>query len=365
MTQPAITHVATSDIYDIMNTNTERPMALPGFDPEFVDFPHYIIRITEQIWHERRVELCLKYYAKDCIIHTLGGEITGAQTVVDNTKATMRAFPDRRMFADNVIWSLDQSDHTDQTYYSSHLITSKMTNLGESEFGPATGNAARFLTVADCLCRENQIIEEWLVRDNLGLVKQLGLDPDDVAHDQAMADIKNGFSLSDLHAPQRQALVRRDAPLVADTAQDRAQTPAAKVAIAALDQIWNKQIIADLSQLYDYRVNAHMPGAENLYGHDELGPYYRKTLDALSQIRLQVQHIAEIPYLCDAKDVAVRWAVHAVHNRDGAYGDVTQAAILIIGVTHVRVMGGRIREEWTVWDDIAVRRQIMHARLTA
>ena len=46
----------------------------------------------------------------------------------------------------------------------------------------------------------NKIIEEWLVRDNMGLVQQLGLDPDAVAQKQAEADQKKGFSLSDFHA---------------------------------------------------------------------------------------------------------------------------------------------------------------------
>ena len=43
-----ITHVATTDITDMMNPGPDRRMELPGFDPEFVDFPHYIIRITER-----------------------------------------------------------------------------------------------------------------------------------------------------------------------------------------------------------------------------------------------------------------------------------------------------------------------------
>ena len=68
-----IIQVATTDIEDMMSPGTERRMELPGFAPEFVDFPHYIIRITERIWHDREVELCLDWYAEDCAIHTLTG----------------------------------------------------------------------------------------------------------------------------------------------------------------------------------------------------------------------------------------------------------------------------------------------------
>jgi hypothetical protein len=33
------------------------------------------------------------------------------------------------------------------------------------------------LTNADCLCRNNQVVEEWLVRDQAGMALQFGLDP--------------------------------------------------------------------------------------------------------------------------------------------------------------------------------------------
>ncbi|MEL6666891.1 MAG: hypothetical protein AAFQ24_12205 [Pseudomonadota bacterium] len=88
MTSKPITHVATTDIKDMMAPGPERRMDLPGFDEEFVDFPHYIIRITERIWHDRQVEKCLDWYSEDCAIHTMAGDISGAQTEVDNTWAT-------------------------------------------------------------------------------------------------------------------------------------------------------------------------------------------------------------------------------------------------------------------------------------
>ncbi|MCU0730571.1 MAG: hypothetical protein MUE84_03185, partial [Hyphomonas sp.] len=42
-------------IRTVSNTIYGDGSILPGFDPEFVDFPHYIIRITERIWHDRAV----------------------------------------------------------------------------------------------------------------------------------------------------------------------------------------------------------------------------------------------------------------------------------------------------------------------
>lgn len=348
MTLP-IMMVATTDIDDMMSPGTEKRMELPGFDAEFVDFPHYIIRITERIWHDREVDLCLKWYAEDCAIHTLAGPITGAQTVVDNTWATLRAFPDRRLDGDNVIWS----DEGDGSFLSSHLITSKMTNLGDSDFGPATGKRIVVRTIADCLCRENRVVEEWLVRDNLALVRQLGFDPATVAQGQAAADKAAGKSLIDTLAAYWSA--------VFDEADALPQSPAAQIAVDLLCSYWAEPDVSTARCLSDFRLGAWYPGGEFLYGPDQVSEWQSGIRQAIPDARLRIDHIAEIPYLGDARDVAVRWSLSGHHYGGGRYGNATGVPLHILAVSQFRVMNGRVREEVTIWDDLAVLRQLASA----
>lgn len=347
---PPVMRVATTDIDAMMAPGPQRRMPLPGFDPEFVDFPHYIIRITERIWHDREVDLCLRWYAEHCAIHTLTGPIRGAQTVVDNTWATLAAFPDRRLDGDNVIWS----DEGDGSFLSSHLITSKMTNLGESEFGPATGLPVLVRTIADCLCRDNKVVEEWLVRDNLALVRQLGFDPEAVAARQAAADRAKGDPLIARLAPYRAQ---------AGTGQDaQPQTPAAAVAVGLLRHYWDRPDAAAARRCSDFRLNAWYPGGDFLYGPDQIAAWQDGVRAALPGARLRIEHIAQVPYLGDAQDVAVRWTLTADHHGQGRYGAATGAPMHILAVSHFRVIDGRVREEVTIWDDLAVRRQVAGAR---
>ena len=347
----SVTMVSVTDIDTMMNPGAERRMDLPGFDPEFVDFPHYIIRITERIWPAREVDLCLKWYAKDCIIHTLAGPIVGAQTVVDNTWATLRAFPDRRLDGDNVVWSQEGEG----TFLSSHLITSKMTNLGESDFGPATGQQVLVRTVADCLCRENRVVEEWLVRDNLALVNQLGFDAAQVAKRQAAADRAVGTSLIEKLAPYWSAVFEApDTPV---------QTPAARIATELLRARWAQPSEACARKLSDFRLNAWVPGGIFLYGPDQAWQWQQGIRDAIPDAHMRFEHIAEIPYLGDARDVAVRWSLSGHHRGKGRYGNPTGAPLHILAVSHFRIINGRVREEVTVWDDIAVMRQVESAWL--
>lgn len=345
MSPPPITHVATTDIKDMMDAGSARRMDLPGFAEEFVDFPHYIIRITERIWHDKEIELCRDWYGEDCAIHTLAGNVAGVQTVIDNTHATLKAFPDRRLDADNVIWSEDEHG----TFHSSHLITSKMTNEGPSEFGPATGKKVRVTTIADCLCKDNKIIEEWLVRDNLAITNQLGFDANTVAAKQVEVDQRNNFNIIKFHAENR----KKVSGIRVDDFEG-----ATHFAAEMLEIIWNKKQFSKLPDFYDFRVDGIYPGGEFLYGHDQVEAYIKPLFDSLPDAQISIDHVAEIPYLGNAKDVAIRWSLKANHTGEGRYGKPSGAPIYILGVSQFRIMNGKIREERVVWDDIAVRRQI-------
>lgn len=363
MTQFPVTHVATTDLSELLDPQGGQRMALPGFDDEFVDFPDYIIRITDRIWHERKVEMCLDYYAEDCLIHTQGGQIMGAQTVVDNTYATLKAFPDRVLDADNVIWAKDdpQDGSGNPVFYSSHLITSKMTNLGPSEFGPATGKSIRVITIADCACRDNVVFEEWLVRDYAAIVEQMGFDVADTALKLAKEDIASGTDLVAHHAGNFASVIEQSLPVTEKP--DAPENSPVAFAKAFFGQIWQEKDFSKLSAFYDFRVGAKYPGAQNFYGHDQVGAFLKGLFKSIPNAQMKIEHVADIPYIGESRDIAVRWSLAGTHSGDGIYGAATGAPVYIMGVSHFRVIRGRIREEVTIWDDVAVRRMIEGARL--
>ena len=354
---PGITHVATTDLSELLDPGTEPRQDLPGFDPEFVDFPDYIIRITDRIWHDRDVELIHRYYAPDCIVHTQAGTVIGVDPVLSGTKATMVSFPDRRLEADNVIWSQEppMPGSPNPVFYSSHLITSKMTNTGESEFGPATDKRIRVITIADCLCRDNAIFEEWLVRDYAAILAQMDLDIDATARKFAAADRAMGLDLVSLHAANH-ARVR------AGEHRDPGLSDWSGWAREVLPALWEDGADATLRGLYDFRVGARFPWGRDLYGPDDVGDVIRAVKTAMPDLRVCVDHVCAVPYLGGAVDVAVRWSLAGHHTGDGWLGDATGLPVYILGISQFRVIRGRIREEVTVWDDFAVRRMIEAGR---
>lgn len=230
-----------------------------------------------------------------------------------------------------------------------------MTNEGMSEFGPATGRNVRVQTIADCLCQNNQVVEEWLVRDNLSIVHQLGLDADEIARRQASADGQRSFNLIDFHTANRSKTARQQSL--------QATSDEAVIASEAFVAAFVEHDLSKMVDLYDYRVSGNYPGGASLYGPDQIANWLRPFSSALSDIKVSIDHISEIPYLGDARDVAIRWSLSAKHDGAGRYGEPTGAPIYIIGVSQFRVMNGRVREEVCIWDDLAVRRQVETARL--
>ena len=162
-----------------------RRQDLPGYEAIYRDFVDYIIRCTHRIWEEKNVGLCRTHYGDDCVMHTLAGPAVGAEAVVQGTIGTLGMSSDRQVIGEDVIWSED----TDGRLYSSHRITAQMTHMGDDlMLGAATMRGINVTTIADCACRENLIVEEWLVRDNGRAVAQVGGDVDAVAQAQAAGD---------------------------------------------------------------------------------------------------------------------------------------------------------------------------------
>ena len=117
---------------------------LPGFDDKYLNIVDYILKITEEIWEQRAIWVINDTYAKYVIVHQ-GAQVTsGIDLVIHGTLKTLSAFPDRKMGAEEVIWSKESSG----CFYSSHRIGSQASNMGATSFGEATKKEVFFRTIA-------------------------------------------------------------------------------------------------------------------------------------------------------------------------------------------------------------------------
>lgn len=318
-----------------------------GADSEIVDF---ILGITYEIWEERQVELIHRYYAENSVIYGLDGITRGAAAVVSGTRDTQNAFPDRRLMAEDVLWSGDR----DSGYYTSHRLMSLMTNEGKTRFGPPTGKRVRTVNIADCVVEDGVIVKEWLLRDNMALVTQLGLDPVTAAGILARTDDPE---LTAWIESEHERLAALESPAPASSEASPVEDPAA-FAWRALAGCWLGDRATFDATHAPYCV-LHRSPVLQVSGRDDVYGHYRLLGDALGAARLSVDHVASRAHAQGGIDIAARWSLSATHEGPIQGVAASGKALFILGATHWNCVAGRIARETTVFDELAVLGQAL------
>lgn len=323
---------------------------MKGFDPEFKTPEQYIIDITYKIWEERGVGRIYDWYAAEGPVRSPHGVTHNAGEVVRATLATLHEFPDRELLAEDVIIG-----ERDDSFLSSHRVRSPATHLGDGAFGPATRRPLTILTVADCLCRANQVVEEWLVRDQAHIALQLGLDP--VAHGQALAR-KN----PNAYTPGNHALrLRWSDPEGFVSIGD--QTIAERI-LSAYDAIWNGKNLHVMVEHYDRALRFEGPSGQICYGRPRASNLIASILAAIPDGAFEPHHLIVRQQSERAIRVALRWSYSGSHSGRGRYGEPTGVPLAILGISHFELRDGRIANEWMTVDETALYAQIAAHQMT-
>ena len=325
--------------------------AMQGFDAEFADLDGYIRSITARIWEGRRTGDIHRYYTADCAVITPGGTSVGADAVVQGTLDTLAQFPDRRLLCEDIVTAGD--DHSG--YLSSHRIASTMTHLGDGAFGAASGARIHVRTVADCVCRDNRIAHEWLVRDQGAIARQIGIEP------QVLAARWLAERGAPTH-PQPLPLARPAAP---SWWRDPMHTTAgAQLLAATYRALWAGEL-AVLERHADEAIDVRLPGGAAALGIDETTAFWSGLTQAFAGAAFAVESLAERIEPGRTPRVAMRWRVAGRHVGDGPFGAPTQRPVEILGITHAEVatVAGELRilREWVLIDEVALWMQLLPA----
>jgi predicted ester cyclase len=328
-------------------SSTLHPTTVPayGVDNEIVD---YILGITFDIWERRQVDDILDYYHEDVVVYGLDKIFHGASTMVTQTHATLKAFPDRLLFGDDVICSGNTTRG-----YSSHRVVSPMTNMGETTYGPATGRRVHAMNIADCEVIDGLITREWLVRDNLALLSQLGFDANSAAKNAAER-------LDSATAQWIQDEFERVSNSPAEPGNDCTENEpwsAEAFARQVLKNCWISGDRAQMEQNYAPYCVLHRAPVRISSGREAIMEHYADWRKTLPDASLSVDHVCSQPFGPSGMNIAVRWGVAGLQEGTFAGIGASGQPVYILGVTHWRLIGGRIVSEWTVFDEIAIAAQ--------
>lgn len=318
---------------------------MTGFDPRWRDFPDYILGITREIWEDRGIATLRHYYAQDVVVRSPGSIVVGSEGVIAATMATLAEFPDRTLLGEDVIWS----DHPAHGLLSSHRLLSSATHAHDGAYGAATGRRLVYRVVADCAARDNVIYDEWLVRDQGAILRQLGIDPR--AH-AAQAIARAGGP----------ALCPRPFSPETDVAGGYRGTgnehPAGHRYADLLLSLMDADFAA-IPRCYDRAAHLEHPGGATGHGWADADAFWIGLRSAFPSARFEVHHRIgrEDPGM--PPRAALRWSLTGTHDGRGAFGDPTGAQVHVMGISHAEFGPWGLRREYVLYDETAIWMQIL------
>ncbi len=320
-------------------------MPMQGFDPRFKDFPDYIIGMTKEIWEDRGIATLHHYYTPDIVVRSPDSVIVGNDRVIAATMATLAEFPDRTLFAEDVIWS----GSPEEGMLSSHRILSTATHTGDGIYGRATGKKLSYRIIADCHAVNNSINDEWLIRDQGAVVRQLGWDVRDYARD--LIEREGG--------PER--CIPPFTPQIDRLGPYRGKGNDNKWGATYTD-ILQRVMSADMAvipEAYDRACELHYPGGLVGRSHDDADRFWMGLRASFPDATFTIEHqIGREDPLMPPR-AALRWSLNGKHDGWGSFGTPTGSDVYIMGAAHAEFGPWGLRREYVLFDEISIWKQIM------
>ncbi len=319
-------------------------MTMKGFDPKWKDFPDYILGITKEIWEDRGIATLDHYYSEDIVVRSPSSVVIGNKGVIAATMATLAEFPDRTLLGEDVIWCGTPEDGM----LSSHRLLSTATHLGDGAYGAATGKNLTYRIIADCHAINNQINDEWLIRDQGAIVKQMGWDSKGFAVDQIAREGGTEHCSRPFHSS-----IDRVGPYQSKGNDNQWGQQYADI----LNRIMNADM-AVIPEVYDRACQLEYPGGITGHSYDAADRMWMGLRSAFPSAKFTIHHQMgnEDPMM--SPRASVRWSLEGNHDGWGAFGEPTGAEVHVMGISHAEFGPWGLRKEYVLFDEVAIWKQI-------
>lgn len=323
---------------------------MKDLSPKFRDVPDYILGVTKEIWEDRGVGTLDGYYAPNIIVRSPASVVVGNQGIIAATMATLHEFPDRQLYGEDVIWC----DAPNGAALSSHRLICTATHTAAGVYGEPTGKALKYRIIAECHIEGTQINDEWLVRDQGAIVRQLGIDPQDYA---------------------RELIAKEGGPECCVQPYTPANDVVGPYSGTGNDDDWGAQyadlltrvMAADfraIPETYDRAAQLSYAGGVEAMSHAGADAFWLGLRASFPSAAFTVRHVIGRHDPTMPPRAAVRWTLQGKHDGWGAFGAPTGADVFVMGLCQAEfgALGGerpRLRREWCLFDEAAIWKQIL------
>ena len=320
-------------------------MTMQGFDPKWKDFPDFIIGITKEIWEDRSIATLHHYYGPKMPVRSAASLVIGNQNVIAATMATLAEFPNRTLLGEDVIWC----GTPETALLSSHRLLSTATHTRDGMYGKASGKKLAYRIIADCAARDNAIFDEWLIRDQGAIVRQMGWDPkafaaDLIAREGGPEKCIRPFT-PDMDVDGGYNGKGNDHPVGMRYASILSRIMAADLAVVGRE--------------YDRAVQLELPGGVTGHSWGDADEFWMGLRAAFPSARFEIHHTIGRDDREFSPRAALRWSLTGTHDGWGAFGAPTHAPVHIMGLSHAEFGPWGLRREYVLYDEVAIWKQIL------
>ncbi|APX13659.1 nuclear transport factor 2 family protein [Tateyamaria omphalii] len=323
---------------------------MKGFSNRWTDFPDYIIGITKEIWEDRGIATLHHYYSPDIVVRSPASVVIGNEKVIGATMATLAEFPDRTLLGEDVIWS----GTPEEGMLSSHRILSTATHTADGVYGPASGKKLQYRIIADCHAINDQINDEWLIRDQTAIVNQIGWEAKAYAAD--LIEREGGMETA----------VRPLSPATDQPGPYKGRGNDNEWGATYAD-ILTRIMGADMAVIpaaYDRAVQSEYPGGLTGHGTGPVDRFWMGLRASFPDATFTIDHQIGRDDAMMPPRAAIRWSLHGKHDGWGYFGAPTGAEVYVLGISHAEFgsLGAApptVRREYALFDETAIWKQIL------
>ncbi|MEL6946589.1 MAG: ester cyclase [Pseudomonadota bacterium] len=314
--------------------------------PRFASLPDFILGCTRDIWEDRNIHRLHHYYAPDIVVRSPASVVIGNQNVIAATLSTLAEWPDRTLPGEDVIWC-GRADAG--TLFSSHRLMCQATHTHPGAYGAPSGRTLTYRILADCAVQDEQIYDEWLVRDQGAIVRQLGLDPKAFAAQQ----IEREGGADACIKPYSEKTDRAGRYL------ERGNTHWAGTRFAQMLEALKNGGFQTLTTSYEEAAELHHPGHQTRVGPKGAENFWLPLFQTVPNAALSIDHTIGMEEAGRPTRAAVRWHLTGRHDGWGLFGPPTGAPLTILGISHIEYGRSGIHREYTLIDECAIWKQIL------
>lgn len=335
----------------LLNPPTERVQSMRGFEDTYIDIIDYIVRVTHRIWEEKDIGYIYDTYKHNSRVYDDSGLQYGRDKIVADTVHTINAFPDIRLYADEIVWAGDD----EVGFHTSHRCIIMGHNTGYSRFGPPTGKKLFVFCIANCIALENEIFEEWVIYDVAHMVHQLGFDLREKARE--FGNRLDLDALNDLRSGEPERLLGQGKPphLPAKTSEGFDVEDFIR---RTYHYVWNWRMLSNVDKAYSPTMRFRGSTGRVYYGRGEYKSFILSILAMFPDLVLQIDDIYWMGNDEDGYLTSVRWSIVGTHQGMGIYGAPTGRSISMWGISQHHIKNGEIVEEWMLFNEFALMQQI-------